>query len=221
MFDETGTWLWAKLGFQRARSKTFYDEKTHDFVSGAAADLEASFAIFALDVTTQYLSFELKPPEIDLESFRSALDALLRLNKREFRFTVELVPDVVQFEKWLLGVDRVSRLRIALRRPNPSFAGRPLAVRELLEKSNSARVTIEAVAPEGESLNVEGSDLKDLTTYSGEGYGDITASGQRGDRRARFESRRNLRTTEIQVTKGETAQAIARRLIESLRAMLQ
>jgi hypothetical protein len=135
--EDGGAWLWAKFGFQRRRAsqQTYYREDLKDFVTEDGQADQGTFTHFALDLERQYLCVELRPPDIRLASFSGAFNGLLQHTRQETRLTVELVPDVERFERWLEQAQRIDRLRIGLRRPNPSFHGRPEAIRELLEES--------------------------------------------------------------------------------------
>lgn len=211
-------WLWAKLGFERRApsERTFYDIATHDFVSVPGDAEQGTFSHFVLDLETQYLCFEERPPEIRLGSFKGALDALLSQRHREYRLTAEVVPDVEHFEQWLGQVDSVLKFRVDLRRPNPNFAQRPESIRRLLETTNAAKVSLEAIAGEGESLDVVNSDLKSYTDYTSEGYGEVRATGEAAGRRRYFQSGRHMKSGDIRIEKEDSA-SIARRIFDALR----
>lgn len=212
-----GRWLWAKLGFQTSPDESVeYDEALHDFVSVPGSRGRGNYSLFVLDLETQFLLFEERPPDIKRNSFRGALNGILRLTDMEFRFTADFVGDEERFERWLAQVDAVTRFYVALRRPNPDWDPRFEEVEKVMESSHAARLTVEARPPEEESLQIKDTPLEAFAEYAGQGYGHVRASGKSGNKKRFFDSERNLRGATVEVAKDEEPRSVVQRIISTM-----
>jgi hypothetical protein len=212
-------WITGKLGFERMRDteRIYYDESIKDFVIEDAPTEAATFSHYVIDLQSQYLVFDFRPPEIRLQSFRGAFQAMLDTSPIGHFLSVEAITDTQEFRDWLETTDRIETFRVSVRRPNPSFQGRPERIRELLEETNAGRLDIEATAARDDAgLQVTGTDLETLAEYAADGYGKITARGQDGPFITRFSSNRSAREEEIEVEPNEPSDS----LIERMKAVL-
>jgi len=68
-----------KLGFMSSatETKTFYDEKRKDFVEQPVDTRQGHYVQWAIDLSTQMIAFEAKPPDIKYQSFIGAFGGLL------------------------------------------------------------------------------------------------------------------------------------------------
>jgi hypothetical protein len=68
-----------KLGFMSSatETKTYYDEKLKDFVEQAVDFRQGHYVQWAIDLSTQIMAFETKPPDIKYQSFIGAFSKLL------------------------------------------------------------------------------------------------------------------------------------------------
>jgi hypothetical protein len=216
-------WLWGKLGFQQSVSaeSTYYDDTNHDFVTRAGAAEAAFFSHYVLDLENQYMLFELRPPDIRMQSFAGAFQAILDESIGN-RLQLEPVPDTSEFFEWLREVDSVTSLHISLRRANPNFDGRPEGIRSLLEATNAARLDIDAKSGSPDQpLQVENTDLATYVEYAGDGYGAIRAQGRQGDKVRAYSSSRNVVQEEMETADLEDSQSIVRRIIEALQSLIR
>ena len=149
--------LWGKLGFLRNRGESAveYNESTHDFITIPGTAGHGSFAYYVVDLESQYLLFEERSPDIKRNSFAGASRSLLVQTADAENLSAEFVPDVESFDDWISNTDRVTRFFTSMRQANPNWTGRPRAVRDLMEETRSARISVEArAARDGESLRV-------------------------------------------------------------------
>lgn len=206
-------WVTGRLGFLEPATTAGinYSEDTQDFIEVEEQHAGGTFSNFAVHVPSQYIIFELKPQpnEIRPASFVGALRAILQQDQFA-RLTAELVFDSAKLNEWLDSVDKVSSIKISLRRPNPDYTGRPESIKRILEATNASKVRIEAESEE-EGLEVRDSDLREYTDYA-EDYGSIRATGDKGGRKSQFESSRNVPQAQISTEKDESRDSLLAKL---------
>jgi hypothetical protein len=115
--------LYSRLGFEGSRTTVIWDEEDADFLSAPVPS--GQFVPFAIDLRTLAVAFQTRPPDIKVSSFTGALQSVLREESRDFGWRVESQIRQLTFDEWRSTVDRVTRLRFRLERPNPNWAGRP------------------------------------------------------------------------------------------------
>ncbi len=212
-------YLMGKLGFERLATEAIirYDDDLEDFVSDIRPSEQGSVSHFAIDLNSQILVFEERPPDIRRQSFLGALRALLR--ESDSRFEVETLADVTNFHEWIETVERVVRFSAALRRPNPEWRPRTQAIRDLIEPTGADRVDITATVddPEAGKLTVEDSVLGQAVEHASEGYGQIRAVGIERGRRRFFSSVVNVQTSQVSESPEDNSETIFDKLIRALR----
>lgn len=209
-------WVTGRLGFldPTVTPGIAYSEDAQDFTELEEQHAGGTFSNFAIHIPSQYIIFELKPKpyEIRPTSFVGALKAILQQD-RFARLTAELVFDSAKLNEWLESVDKVSSIKIALRRPNPDYTGRTDSIKRILEETNASKVRIEAESEEdGEGLEVQNSELQEYADYAEEGYGSISATGDKGGRKSQFASSRNVPQTRISTEKDESRDSLLAKL---------
>lgn len=205
-------WVTGRLGFVEptVTPGITYSEEDQDFVELEEHHAGGSYSNFAIHIPSQYIVFEIKKQEIRLQSFFGAFKAILERDQLS-RLTAELVFDSAKLNEWLDSVDKVSSIRIALRRPNPDYTGRPESVKRILEETNASKVKIEAESEE-DGLEVQNSELREYADYAEEGYGSISATGNKGESKSHFASSRNVPQDQISTEKDENLDSILAKL---------
>jgi hypothetical protein len=204
--------LAAELGFRRKkrREEVDYDESKHEWVSTEAPASQGNFVHFVVDLDSQFIGFEDRGEDLSRNSFIAALSRFLMYGGLE----IQLVSDVRQFEAWLAEVDRVTRFRATLRRPNPGYSRRARQVRELAGETEAERLTIEATSDEG--LNVQGTILEGAADTAATGNGEFKASGFSGHARKFFDSTKRYLSGIIEVGEQDSSGVISAKLRELL-----
>ena len=214
----------AKLGFEgaaRTDSDVVYDEDLEDFIASPTTRGSAQFSHFIIDTEHQYLLFEEKPPDIRTTSFVGALRTILQQDATAHRFDLDPVPDLDDFNSWLRRTTRVTKFRVTVRPPNPHWLDRPRAIRDFVEESNAAHVTIDATASEdGPGLEIPNSDLGAFSEHAGLGYGTISGTGETAEGRTRYHSNRSTRGAVIDADPDESEPSFLRTLFETLRSLI-
>lgn len=219
-FGPNDRYVWAKIGFLRSRGELAaeYDEENYDFIPIEGTGGQGQFSYFVIDRRTQYMAFE-QTTEIRPQSIRGALRKMFN-EKPDLELDVDVVSDPGEFFDWLNAVTTVARVAVSVRQPNPHWDDRFEAVQDLIGETGAARVSVEAVAPKGDSLKVQGTDLAAFVEYAGEGYGRVSASGREGATRSDFDSEQAIRSGEIEVTPADTEQSIVRKIVNALSSLL-
>jgi hypothetical protein len=218
---DDGLHIIGKLGFARrsASSSVTYDTVKHDFVEVEAPLEQGNFVYYMLDIPSRILAFEERPPDIRRRSFLGALTAILR--EQRFRWDIDLLADEASFESWLTDVEKVTRYRASILRPNPSPIRHAREVRELVEETNADRLTIEATAGQDSSgLVVQDTILEATADHAADGNGNFKATGVKNGRRRFFDSLRRLRTRQLTLPPDATADELLTQLAEELASVV-
>lgn len=207
-------WVTGRLGFLEptVTPGITYSEDAQDFIELEEEHAGGTFSNFAIHIPSQYIIFELKPQpnEIRPNSFVGALKAILQQDQFA-RLTAELIFDSAKLNEWLESVDKVSSIKISLRRPNPDYTGRPESIKRILEETNASKVRIEAESEE-DGLDVQNSELHEYADYAEEGYGSISATGDREGRKSQFASSRNVPQPRIETGQDESRDSLLAKL---------
>jgi len=187
-------YLFGKLGFIASGTKTypFYDEQKHDFIQQAVETPETNFVLWAINLSNQILAFEVKSPDIKYQSFRGAFEKYLR-RFPAIGLEIEDFIEMSQFKSWVNDVERITLFKATLRVPNPNWAKHPQRIQEVLRIPNADKAKIEWSKLKGskDSLDTVDTLIGDTVSYGEEGYSDIFARGEKGQRVSTFNSRRS------------------------------
>ena len=216
------TVLAGKIGFERigATEAVIYDEDSQDFISREEHSQMGAFVHYALHYESQYMVVEINPPDIRPESVRGALRGLIRENPYGHRFEVDFISNGQAFSDWLESVTEVTTFKVSIRRPNPDFSKRTQEIRELLEKSNAARVSIDARAAKDESLEIERSPFGAYAEYATDEHGRVQAQGHSDASPSSYDSDQHRLSQTIEALDEETDESLLNRLIDALRSVI-
>lgn len=176
-WQEEGNAFVGRIGFQASTMAELWDDETNDFKEMARPlGLTSPFAI---DPNEMRVAFQLRGKEIRAKSFTGALQALLNEASPSDRWRVTRDTRQMPLDEWAASVDRVKVVRLALRRPNPHYAGRK-RVKDIVEGTNAGMVQIAARA---DSDDPQGIDLDDALIREGiqhahENYGEVRIIGE-------------------------------------------
>jgi hypothetical protein len=169
-----GLYLFGRIGFESEGSVTeVWDEDRTDFTQLAIPS--GVTAPFLLALTTLKMAFQTRGSLIKVNSFIHAMQALLKESTGE-DWRLVTSRRVVTFEQWRDSVQKVTRMRFHLVRPNPNYEGRP-DVERLLEEIGAEAETLEVQNPDG--LQTDADLVGQLLDHVGRGYGDATITGER------------------------------------------
>lgn len=206
-----------KLGFVQLGEEEIadYDEKLQDFVTRKSVARQAHYSHFVADTDTEILAFEERQPDIRRQSFLGAFRGLIAL--ADFEADVELLSDASSFPEWASKVDRVTRVRAVVHRPNPGYAEDAHAIRDLIEQSGAETVEVLAKPAPGASLDPTAEWIQGaLTQVSEHGQGTVAATGQRGESLTQWISERRVRMESIEEEASEESNTIWGKLQERL-----
>ena len=208
-----------KLGFMSSatETKTYYDEKQKDFIEQPVDTKQGYYIQWVIDLSTQMIAFEAKPPDIKYQSFIGAFGSLLN-ERPDIGLTIEGIVQSARFFEWATQVDRITKFTAHLRPPNPDFASRPRFIRELLEDTNadSAKVELSKNKESSETLNTQ-KTIRDLVKYGEDGYSTISAHGFRNESPTTFDSKREMPIEQIDVPPPTSVDKIWDYIIEALK----
>lgn len=218
----SGSVLTGKLGFERLGQieAAIYDENRQDFVNFEERSQMGSFVHYVLHYESQYMVVEIKPPDIKPESVRGALRGLVRENPYGHGFEIDFVSNGQAFTDWLSSVSQVSTFKVSLRRPNPDFSDRPREIRELLEQSNAARVSIDARSARDESLEIEASLFGAYAEYATDEHGRVQARGFGEDTPSSYDSDRHRLSEAVDFSEKESSKEVFGTLIAAVLSVL-
>ena len=208
-----------KLGYMSSTTekKTYYDEERRDFIEQPVDTKQGHYVQWAIDLSTQMIAFEAKPPDIKYQSFIGAFGGLLN-ERPDIGLTIERIMQPDKFFEWTKQVDRITKFTAHLRTPNPDFASRPRIIQALLEDTNadSAKVEINKNKESGETLNTK-KTIRDLVEYGEEGYSTIIAHGFKKGSPKIFDSKRRIPIERIDVPLSIGVEAIWDYIIRELK----
>jgi len=178
---ETEGYINGKLGFirQTQAEEMAFDEEREDFVTTEAIATQGSFSMFVIDPVSEILAFEERPPAIRRQSFVGAFKSLLA--ESDFPATVALLSDPAEFHEFVASVDRISRIRAVVYRPNPGWRDDAEHLQQIVEQAAAERAEVVAVAPEGGGLNASARWIEGaLGQIAEHGQGNLKATGYVG-----------------------------------------
>lgn len=194
--------LVGKLGFIHEEQSTegYYDEAEEDFVERPFAAHRSHYSQWVIDLRSQIIVFEIKPPEIKIGTFLNNFKALL--DKRpEFGFTVELVELPERFYEWARTVERITTFKAELRAPNPSYESRLEAIQQFVGETHAERATVEVrTSKQSErSLEVEQSILGEIVEYQRYGYAAVRAEGYSDGAKSVYDSEHHIQVERLPI----------------------
>lgn len=215
--------LTGKLGFVAATSaiQVSYDEERQDFVERSMDTSQGDFVHWIVNLETQHMVFEIRPPRIREQTFLGAFRALLDVHG-ERALTVEQILEPRVFYDWLSSVDRVVAFRAVMRAPNPDWQSRPDTIIRLIERTNADRATIEVKKEnsDGGGLHIRDTILEETVEYGQDGYSEISAEGVKNGQVQTFNSKKHIPMDRVEVDRrasDETIWSLLVRLYDRLR----
>lgn len=171
---EQDEFLVGRIGFEADGGVAeVWDSGRQDFTEVAIpSGVTSQFVIDLRDLT---MVFQTRGSIIKVNSFIGAMQALLRESTGQ-DWTLVTSQRKINFEDWRASVDRITRIRFHIERPNPNYEGRP-DVKRLLEGTNAVAGTFELQNPDG--LATDGEIVEQLLQHVLMGYGDASVVGQR------------------------------------------
>lgn len=169
-----------RIGFQAANVSELWDEEINDFREDMLTG--GTTSPFAIDPERRRVAFQLRPGLIRVRSFTGALQALMNRASPVNRWRVSQEVEEVPFVEWAETVDRVIRLRIRVKRPNPHYGNRK-RVEELVEGANARMAQIVWSAdPEAlDGIDVNDEFIREAISHA-EHYGSYAAAAERHGR---------------------------------------
>lgn len=194
----TSSMLYGRIGFERPPERTErWDDAEQDFI---ITDVQqGATAPFVIDTSSWLVAFQLRS-QINRQQFAAALEELLVTASRlDGWHVVPLVTTQSSFRGWASTVDRVTTLRIKLRRPNPNYRGRK-KVEEIIEGAHVIAATIDytALPDDDRGINLEDAIVSQAIEHVELNYGTIRATGQRNGRPEAYNSKTGEVAVEVQ-----------------------
>lgn len=169
-FDKSRRWLRGKLAFESAGDDSgIWDEQTKDVrvIAGAVQSVP-----YVVDLSERRVAFELRSQTVAPGTFQGNFQALLQeASGHPWRVTLEGV-EQPPWEEWQARVERLVRIHLSLKPPNPHSPAEELE--EAFEEANVNALTIGAT---GENIQLENSELLQAAFGHSRDYGKVTATG--------------------------------------------
>ena len=195
-----------RIGFQAGNIAEVWDDEINDF---REAYLPAgTTSPFAIDPGKMRVAFQLRPGVIRVNSFTGALQALMNEASPVDRWRVSAEVEAIPFPEWVGTLDRVVRLRVRLRRPNPHYGGRQ-RVREIVEGANARMAQIVWMADNDQLDGIDVGDpfIREALDHA-DRYGNFAATGERAGRRSAWGSDQEAAAEERQVEADPTTREV-------------
>jgi hypothetical protein len=173
---QEGSSIVGRIGFQTRTVAEVWDSAAVDFHDAMVQ--AGTTSPFAIDPDAMRVVFQLRPGVIRVRSFTGALQALMNEASPVDRWRVDQEVTHIPFAAWARGVDRVVRLRVKLRPPNPHYGPRA-RVKELVEGANSRMTQVAWNAdPEAlDGIDVDDAFVREAIEHA-EKYGEFAAVGE-------------------------------------------
>jgi hypothetical protein len=200
-----------------------YDDKIKDFFVKDMDSKKPTISFWAIDLSSQIMAFEVKPPDIKYQSFISNFKSFLN-EKPDINLGLERVIETAKFIEWVENVDRVTKFTATLRPPNPNYSKHPQILSELLEETNADQATVEFTKQKGacDSLNTEkDKTIQKLVDYGKVGYSIIVARGIKKNKTKIYDSRKRTPLETIEIPKGIDDDSRWGRIIDSIRSFIK
>ncbi len=212
-----------QLGFVRpsAVESVDYNEAEHRYQVEAGWAVAGSFTHFVIDLGSQLMAFEERPPDIRRQSFLGAFKSLM--DSSATPFDLELVSDPRSLDAWLSDVETVTRFHATIHPPNPEWRDRVEEVRQIVTSTNADPLTIEAKSDpgqDGRGLNIKETVLEGVADHAAAGNGRYRLTGLKASSRRFFDSARRLVTGEFHLSADDWEDTIYERLKSTLQQLL-
>jgi hypothetical protein len=212
-------YLFGKLGYiaSGTETKPFYDEEQHDFIQQTIDTPLTNFVLYAIDLSKQILAFEIKPPDIKYQSFRGAFEKFIA-KRPDIGLEIEDFMETSKFIAWVNDVERITLFKATLRVPNPEWSKHPSRIYDYLGTTNADKGKIELIKSKGstDSLITNQTIIEDVVTYGEEGYSDVYARGEKGERPIIFDSRKSSPSDRMEIDKAMTNDAKLKLIMDML-----
>jgi hypothetical protein len=193
-FDQEKGFVSGKIGFQRENGSTeLWDDQAKDFVEGTLAIGAAS--AFAIRISDGRIAFQLRPGNIERQSFAGALEDLLNESGTYDGWKVVADTTPARFNDFVSAVDRVTKVTVRVNRPNPHYGGRD-QVEQLIE---GAEAEFARLLVEGNQLATGAGLLSQAINHVAAGYGSMTAEGMNGEEKVTYNSKKHGIAPQVQV----------------------
>lgn len=188
-----------RLGFSRSKAAeaVVYDEKALDFVTEPVPTEDGRFAHFSIGIASQILVFETVPGSIDREVFVSRFSDFIRMTDEPYE--LRAISDDDSFEKWKARVDRVTRLAVAVARPNPDVTKATERTLQKLVDINADKMEIKVESAQPGGINTGPEAISDPIEHALSGYGRARAVGVRGAQEVEFDSQTTARSRLVEL----------------------
>lgn len=168
--------LVGRLGFVGEEGVAeIWDEKTKDFTEMAVpAGMTAPWAV---DLNTLTMAVQPRGNIIRLNGLLGAIRSLLSQNQPGW--DIETISHKTNFEKWRETVERVTQVRMTVRKPNPHYRDTP-NIESLLEQADAEYARLELNAEDG--IDTDSSFIQESQNHIEQGaYGEARFVGVRGN----------------------------------------
>lgn len=194
-WEKRGGCLLGKFGFVTSGTTTAknWDDTKWDFIDQQVKSNYIDCVLWVLDISTQQLAFEIRPPFIEYQSFKGAFQAFLDLYPNSGLVFEDYVSTPL-FLAWVKNdIERIVSFKANLRTPNPDFSKETDYIYESLErtKADVARIEFKKLENSDDSLSTEGT-IEQIVKYGETGYSTIKAEGKKGDLTKTFDSKRRI-----------------------------
>jgi len=153
-WEEEGKAIVGRIGFQSSATAELWDDEINDFKE-MARPLGVT-SPFAIDPAAMRVAFQVRGSQIKVKAFTRALQKLLNEASPNDRWRVSHDTRQASLEQWAADVERITDVRLTLKRPNPHYGPRD-RVEQIVEGTNAALIEIAARAasddPSGIDLN--------------------------------------------------------------------
>ncbi len=166
---DEGVWG-GKVGFTKEDVTDYWDSKNNDFQD---IPVEVGAAVpFVIDIQRQLLTFQYATSrKIPRDAVTAHLNVLL--NKASAHvWEIKPLPSELTYEVWRKSVDRITRFKATLNRPNPRYPG-PY-IRQGIEDLEADVMTIEV---KSKRINERSTIMKECTDHQKAGYGSTEHTG--------------------------------------------
>lgn len=207
--EVSGDVLTGRIGFRGAEGMAeVWNDEERDFEAIAVPQGQA--APFAIDLRSFRLAIQSRPL-LKLNGLIGAIEALL--SEDDFRWRISSPRAVMSFSEWRASVERVTKVRLRVVKPNPHYRDTP-NLEALLEQAEAEVVLMELQAESG--IDTDATFIAESQEHIDAGYGEAIYRGVSAGRETVFNTKLHTEETyeELEVTlDGEVPH-------ESLKAML-
>lgn len=179
--EEDGV-LSGRIGFRGAEGLAeIWDDQATDFVPTAVPQGQA--VPFAIDLATGRLALQTRPA-LKINGLTGALEALL--SEGNLRWRIRSPRARMSFSDWRASVDRVTKVRLRVVKPNPTYRDTP-NLEALIEQAEAEVVVLEMQADHG--INTDTTFITESQEHIDRGYGEGIYRGESEGRETVYNTR--------------------------------